>query len=259
MIPERLAPPIALQVRHLSKTFGGLKAVRDVSFGVAHGARRAIIGPNGAGKTTLFNLVAGDLPATSGTVHLFDRDVTRMSVRRRVRLGLRRTYQTPALLGDLTAQENLYLAVLGGYRPKRHFDVFRRASADHSATEKVLAMAETVGLADHLAALASELAHGQRRQLEIGMAVINSPRLLLLDEPASGLSTVERQAMLDVLRSLGSDMTIVLIEHDMEIALGFGDVVTVLHEGQLLAEGHPEEIRDDEEVQRVYLGASFRA
>ena len=259
MIPERLAPPIALQVRHLSKTFGGLKAVRDVSFGVAHGERRAIIGPNGAGKTTLFNLVAGDLPATSGTVHLFERDVTRMSVRHRVRLGLRRTYQTPALLGDLTARENLYLAVLGGYTPKHHFAVFRPARADHSATEKVLAMAETVGLADHLAALASELSHGQRRQLEIGMAVINSPRLLLLDEPASGLSTVERQAMLAVLRSLGSDMTIVLIEHDMEIALGFGDVVTVLHEGQLLAEGHPEEIRDDEEVQRVYLGASFRA
>ena len=259
MNPEQLVPPIALQVRHLSKTFGGLKAVRDVTFGVAHGERRAIIGPNGAGKTTLFNLVAGDLSITSGTVHLFSRDVTRLSVRHRVRLGLRRTYQTPALLGDLTAAENLYLALLGGYAPRRHFDVFRRASADRAAAERVTTMAETIGLADHLQVLASELSHGQRRQLEIGLAVIDAPRLLLLDEPASGLATVERQAMLEVLRSLGSDMTIVLIEHDMEIALSFGDVVTVLHEGQVLTEGHPDAIRDDQEVQRVYLGASLRA
>jgi branched-chain amino acid transport system ATP-binding protein len=224
-----------------------------------HGERRSIIGPNGAGKTTLFNLVAGDLPVTSGNVTLLDRDVTRMSVRHRVRLGLRRTYQTPAVLDGLSAGENLYLAHLGGYAPRRHFAMLSRARTDRAAFARVQEIAETIGLAGQLGTHASELSHGQRRQLEIGLAIINPPRVLLLDEPASGLSTAERQEMLQVLRELDAAMTIVLIEHDMEIALGFGDVVTVLHEGQVLTEGPPDEIRDDVEVQRVYLGAPLDA
>jgi branched-chain amino acid transport system ATP-binding protein len=254
---ERPLPPLALQVRHLSKTFGGLKAVRDVSFDVAHGERRSIIGPNGAGKTTLFNLVAGDMPATSGSVSLFEHDVTRMSVRHRVRLGLRRTYQTPAVLDGLSVRDNLYLALLGGYAPRRHFQMLTRAGADRAAGVRVLEMADAIGLARSLGTVAAELSHGQKRQLEIGMAAIDRPRLLLLDEPASGLSNAERQEMLKVLRSLGSEMTIVLIEHDMEIALGFGDKVTVLYEGQVLTEGAPDAVRDDAEVQRVYLGDSL--
>ena len=242
----------ALTLDGVSVRFGGLEALRDIRMNVAQGERRSIIGPNGAGKSTLFNVVAGEVTPTKGAVRIDDCDVTRMPVHRRVALGLRRTYQTSALFDPLTVRENLYLGVLGP-SGGRHFD-FYRPDSDPGILARVEVAARAVRLDDRLSARAGDLSHGERRQLEIGLALAFEPRLIMLDEPAAGLSAEERGVLTELLLGLDREITIMLIEHDMNVALTVGEKVTVLHDGAMIAEGNPAEISADPLVQRVYLG-----
>jgi branched-chain amino acid transport system ATP-binding protein len=238
-----------IRVRELSRRFGGVTAVDGVSMDVAHGERRAIIGPNGAGKTTLFKLVAGQERPTGGAIQMFGRDVTAMSVRARAQLGLGRTFQTASVFDGGTVAENLQLALLG--RDRRHHSLWpiaKRRSLDPEG------LAAEVGLSDRLSVVTQDLSHGERRQLELGMALAGDPLVLMLDEPAAGLAFHERRRLLELLQGLRSDRTLLLIEHDMEVAFGIATHVTMLHEGRIVAAGTPEEVQDDPTVHRLYLG-----
>jgi branched-chain amino acid transport system ATP-binding protein len=239
-------------VRGLGRRFGGVHAVRGVDLEVDAGERRAILGPNGAGKSTLFNLIAGDIAPTDGTVELFGRDVTAMAVRRRVRLGLGRTYQTSRVLAGLSVEDNLYLAVLGTQRG--HLRPLHSA-ADKARRERARAVAAQVGLEGRLDEPAGSLSHGEQRQLEVALALAPSPRLLMLDEPAAGLSRAERVGLTRMLLALDPGVTLIIIEHDMDVALTVAERVTLLHQGALLLEGTPAEIRASRLVHDLYLGS----
>ncbi len=245
----------ALTLRSVTKRFGGLTAVGDVNLTVAHGEKWALIGPNGAGKTTLFNVIAGDLPVSSGRIELYDTDVTKMPVHKRVKLGLRRTYQTSALFNSLTIAQNLYLGTLG---PERgHLAMASRFDHDSARMQRVVELAASIGLESRLQTYAADLSHGERRQLEFGLAIASEPRFVMLDEPAAGLSPEERKIILEMLRKIDDKITLLLIEHDMDIALKAAQQVAVMHEGQIIAIGPSDEITNNELVQRVYLGAAF--
>jgi branched-chain amino acid transport system ATP-binding protein len=210
-----------------------------------------VLGPNGAGKSTLFNLIAGADSATSGSIELFGADATRLGARQRTRAGLSRTFQTSRLLTGLTVEDNLYLAAVGvdGGR-------FRllRSGRDRTARERARSTADSVGMTDRLDTLAGDLSHGEQRQLEIGLALVAEPRMLLLDEPAAGLSRSERQLLTALLLSLDRDVTLLLIEHDMDVALTVAERVTMMHDGVVIVEGTPAEIRADQRVHDLYLG-----
>ncbi|MGD9945428.1 MAG: ABC transporter ATP-binding protein [Burkholderiaceae bacterium] len=245
----------ALQVSKVTRSFGALRAVSDVSLQIAPGERRAILGTNGAGKTTLFNLIAGDLPPTSGTIRLLDRDVSTLPAFQRARLGISRTYQASRVLRGLPVRDNLFLAVRG-VQPHR-FSLSRpRANDKHR--QRAEQLAEQVGLTARFDTAAGELSHGEQRQLEIGMALAGEPRVMLLDEPAAGLSPTERPALTQLLRRLPAQMTIVLIEHDMDVALSVADRVSVMNEGALIFEGSPGETSASPLVQSLYLGTLGR-
>ena len=237
----------ALVLEGVTRTFGALRAIEDITFSVAVGERRAVIGANGAGKTTLFNVVTGDFPATRGRVWFFGEDVTALPPHERIRMGLRRTYQSSLLFRDLTVRDNLFLAVRGVSRNR--FSVRRMPRSE--ATEALL---DRVRLTDVATQLVSSLSHGQQRQLEIGMALAGAPRLILFDEPAAGLSPGERAQLVALLRDLPAHVGFVLIEHDLDIALRVVDRVTVLHNARVLKHGSPAEIENDAEVQAIYMG-----
>jgi branched-chain amino acid transport system ATP-binding protein len=220
----------------------------------AHGERRAILGPNGAGKTTLFNMIAGDIPPTAGTIEIHGHDVTRAPQHGRVKLGLGRTYQHPNLFDGLTAADTVQLAVMGP--ESGHFSVRRRADVRERRDAAVAALLDRVNLTGRANALVAELSHGERRQLEVAIALGARPRVLLLDEPAAGLSAGERQMLTELLLGLDPDVTVVLIEHDMDVALRVAERVTMMHDGEVVLEGTPDEIRASQTVQRIYLGTA---
>jgi branched-chain amino acid transport system ATP-binding protein len=228
--------------------------VDRVDLDVAEGERRAILGPNGAGKTTLFNVIAGDIPPTSGTIEVMGKDVTRLPARARPALGLARTYQKSRLFLGLSVEDNLYLALVGNdggrLRP------FRRP-ADRAIRDRARAAAERVSLAHRLQDRVGDLSHGEQRQLEVGMASAVEPRLMMLDEPASGLSRGERERLTELLLGLPADVTLILIEHDMDVALTVAGYVTMMHDGRKVVEGTPAEIRANEMVHEIYLGSRF--
>jgi branched-chain amino acid transport system ATP-binding protein len=248
------AEPI-LRLRGVGRRFGGVHAVRDVDMDVRPGERRAILGPNGAGKTTLFNLISGEFPPTSGTVELFGQDVTGTPARKRARMGLSRTFQTSRLFLGLSVQDNLYLAVLGV--AEGHLRLVP-AKADEEMREKARMMAEAVGLSEKLDVTVADLSHGEQRQLEVGMARASDPKLMMLDEPAAGLSRAERVKLTELLLALDPSITLILIEHDMDVALRVAQWVTMMHDGAVIVEGTPDEIRANELVHDLYLGSSHR-
>jgi branched-chain amino acid transport system ATP-binding protein len=244
----------ALQLAAVSKAFGGVQAVNHVDLTIRTGERRALIGPNGAGKTTLFNLVAGELPVDCGTIHMFGQDVTRQTIQQRAKLGLGRTYQISQLFWALSVIENLFLA---GFRARaKRINLLRRWDQHTHERDWAYQIAEQVSLTDKLEVPIAELSHGEQRQLEIGMALAARPRLIMLDEPAAGLSPAERVSVANLIRGLDHDMTIILIEHDMEVLMSLAETVTVLHQGRVIASGQPDEIRANEHVQAVYLGVA---
>jgi len=244
---------LALQLAGVTRRFSGLTAVSEVSLRVAPGARHGIIGPNGAGKTTLFNVISGELPVTSGSITLFDRDITRLSPFRRVSLGLGRTYQITRTFTHLTVRENLTLAVHGLRRSK--FSMLRPWTSYGERAAEVEELAGRIGLADKLNTLASQLSHGEVRQLEVSLALALKPRLLLLDEPGAGLSPGERVGIRQLLQRLPPDLTLVMIEHDMDLVRDVVNRTTVLHFGEVVAEGSSDEIQRDATVRAIYLGS----
>jgi len=243
-----------LEVQGVSKRFGSLIAVRDVSLSVAEGELRAVIGPNGAGKTTFFNLISGFFPPSAGTILFEGNDVTRMPAHRRVALGMARTFQITEIFPELSVFENVRIAteVAAGYRLRPWLSRAEEAEL-HRRVDAMLALTGLQAKADRLV---GELAHGDQRVTEIAMALSVTPRLLLLDEPTAGLGDQETYEVTQLIRRLHRDraLTIVLIEHDMRVVFHLADRISVLDQGVLLAEGSPQEIAADRAVQSAYLG-----
>jgi len=242
----------AIEADNVAKRFGGLAAVNGVSLAVAAGERRVLIGPNGAGKTTLFHCITGTLRPTSGRVALFGRDVTHDPEHRRTALGMGRTFQITNVFPELTLLENLALAIVGTDR--RKWVMHRPVEAFGEVRLQALAGLEAVGLAGRADWLVKLVSYGERRQLELALALNTHPKVLFLDEPCAGLSPSERQRISRMIAALPRDITLVMIEHDMDVALGLADRVTVLHQGQVILEGTPDEVRANPEVREVYFG-----
>jgi branched-chain amino acid transport system ATP-binding protein len=228
--------------------------VRDVDLDVTPGERRAVLGPNGAGKTTLFNCIAGDFPPTTGTIEILGQNVTYLPARMRPALGLARTYQKTRLFPGLDVENNLYLAIVGRdggrLRPLR-------GGRDRNVRQRARDAAERVWLGHKLDVKVGDLSHGEQRQLEVGMASAVEPRIMMLDEPASGLSRGEREKLTELLLGLPPNVTLILIEHDMDVALTVAEYVTVMHDGHKVVEGTPTEIRASQLVHDIYLGSGF--
>ena len=242
-----------LQLHHVSRAFGSLRAVDEVSMSIVEGSRHAIIGPNGAGKSTLFNLIGGALRATGGRIRYDNRDITKLPEWRRARLGITRTFQHSSLLLHCTVEQNVMIAVqrLAG----KSWSMVPLLPAQRRRLVEQCAEAYTaVGLGGRGATQAGALSHGERRQLEVAMALASRPRLLLLDEPAAGMSPAETARLTEVLRGLPASVTVVLIEHDLDVVFGLADTVTVLHLGRHLLTGTPAQVRASVEVQEAYLG-----
>jgi branched-chain amino acid transport system ATP-binding protein len=248
----RLLSGDALSLSGVTRAFGALRAVDDVSLTVTAGQKYAILGSNGAGKTTLFNAITGDFPPTAGSIHFFGEDITTLAPHERIRKGLRRTYQSSLLFRELTVRDNLFLAVRGVASGRFSFLRARASHASTVATDDLLDRARLTHVADERVA---NLAHGQQRQLEIGMALAGAPRLILFDEPAAGLSPAERRELVALLTALPKHMSFVLIEHDLDIALRVVERVTVMHNGRVLRTGSPDEIENDAQVQAIYMGS----
>ena len=242
----------AIQVDSLAKVFGGLAAVNGVSLEVPQGQRRVLIGPNGAGKTTLFHCVTGTLPPTRGRVSLFGRDVTREPEHRRTQLGMGRTFQITNVFAELTLLENLALALVGTDR--RKWVIHRGLDAFPDVRRQAEEGLEAVGLSGRGALHVKLVSYGERRQLELALALATRPKVLFLDEPCAGLSPSERQRIARMIAGLPREITVVMIEHDMDVALGLADRVTVLHQGEVILEGSAAEVRSNAQVRDVYFG-----
>jgi branched-chain amino acid transport system ATP-binding protein len=254
-VTEGAADPPAeaiLELKGLSKSFGGLRAVRDVDLKILPRDRKAIIGPNGAGKTTLFNVITGILAASSGQVLLFGRDVTRWRSHQRAALGMARTFQVTSLFPKLTVLDNVLLAVNGLRKTK--FVIWRPLSSYRDVYEKAQKLLEQASFQDRKDVEVRNLSHGEQRQLEIVLGLASDPKILLLDEPAAGLSSGESAEMARFLTRLDRNLAILLIEHDMDVVFGVADHICVLHFGEVVETGGPEEIRRSAKVQEIYLG-----
>jgi branched-chain amino acid transport system ATP-binding protein len=243
------AAPAMIEIRDLRRAFGGVVALDGVSLTLAEGERRAVIGPNGAGKTTLINILAGEIAPTGGAVRLAGQDVTRLRSWQRARLGLAHVYQRTELFAPLSARENVALAVSARHGPYR---VFR--APPRSEYAEADAMLERVGLAGREVVAVRALSHGERRQLELAVALAQRPRVLLLDEPTAGMSPVETARITELVAGLDRALTILIVEHDMDVVFRLADRVSVLHEGRVIADGTPAEVRADVRVHDVYLG-----
>lgn len=243
---------LLLEVRHLKKSFGNLTVLLDINLEVREGEMKSIIGPNGAGKTTLFNVLTGRIPLDSGQIVFRGQDVTGAKPHVLSRMGMARSFQINNFFPNLSTLENVGLAVQS--RLKRGTSSLRSFAKGDGVGEKAGEFLERVGLQDHRDELAMNLSYGDQRKLEIGLALGTEPSLLLLDEPTSGMSRYESRSMIDLIEKLSERVTIILIEHDIELVMKVSQSILVIHYGQKIAEGTPEEIERNEEVQRVYLG-----
>src|SRR5262249_11955738 len=249
---DRLPMQPVLELKGLSKSFGGLRAVRSVDLAIMPGDRKAVIGPNGAGKTTLFNLITGILMATSGAVLLSGRDVTRWSSHHRAALGMARTFQVTSLFPRLTVLDNVLLAIEGLRRTK--FVMWRPLSSYRDVQEKAHQLLADAGFLDRRDAGGGDPSPGEQRQLEIVVGLAGDPKILLLDEPAAGLSSGESAEMAKFLGRLDRSLAILLIEHDMDVVFDVADHISVLHFGEVVEKGAAEHIRASQKVQEIYLG-----
>ena len=238
-----------IEIRELRRAFGGVVALDGITLTLGEGERRAVIGPNGAGKTTLINLLAGEIAPTAGTIRLGSRDITRLRSWERARLGLAHVYQRTELFAPLSARDNVALAVAARKGPYRVFGAPPRSeySEAHAALERV-------GLSGREGVPARALSHGERRQLELAVALAQQPRVLLLDEPTAGMSPLETARITELIARLDRTLTILIVEHDMDVVFRLADRVTVLHEGRVIADGTAAEVRGDVRVHDVYLG-----
>ena len=244
---------VLLRTEQVTRSFGSLMAVNRVTMTVRRGELRSIIGPNGAGKTTFFRLVSGEMAPSSGRVWFNGADITGLPQHRVSRLGIAKSYQITNIFPHLTVLENVRVAVQGY---ARSFNFWTRADGLAACRTRALEILDWVGLAKKAGHLATHLSHGEKRHLEIGIALASDPALLLLDEPTAGMSPEETDETMLLIRELAKGRTVVLVEHKMKLVMRISDRITVLHQGQVLAEGAPEEIRNNEVVQRTYLGAA---
>lgn len=242
-----------LRTEKISKHFGGIRAVDQVDFTLRQGQLKSIIGPNGAGKTTLFNLIAGVYRATNGKAFFKDKEITKLSLHETSQLGITKTYQITHIFPNLTVFENVRISAQSRYTA---FNFWRTTHSFSTLNERALDILEQVELLDKRNLLASTLSHGERRYLEMGIALATEPEVLLLDEPTAGMSCAETNLCAKLIKKLNKELnlSIVLVEHDMSVVMGISDEILVLNEGHTLAEGTPLEVSDNEEVQRVYLG-----
>jgi branched-chain amino acid transport system ATP-binding protein len=247
-----MSAPLALETRGLSKSFGALVVARDIDFRLPVGARHALIGPNGAGKTTFINLVTGRLAPSAGQILLAGIDVTALSPEKRVKRGIGRTFQITALFPGLSVLENVLLAV--SERHDAAGDMLRFAGSRRDLVVEAEALLERLGLIDHAARAVRELPYGQQRLVEIAVALGLDPKVLLLDEPAAGVPSSETGLILDIVESLGRDIAVLIIEHDMDLVFRLAERITVMVQGAVLVEGTPQEIAADPRVRAVYLG-----
>ena len=245
----------ALSLRGVSRNFGGIRAVADISFDVSHGKRLTIIGTNGAGKSTLFNLITGVYPLSSGSISVFGEDVSKQPAYSRAKLGIARTFQTSKLFQGLTVRENLYTSLRQALGEKKISWLANPSQSEqlHAESTSIL---ERVDLLKKSDVLVSDISHGESRQLEVAMALAMRPKVLMLDEPAAGISPTERGRLVDLLKSLDKEMTLVLIEHDMAVALAVADEVIVMHDGTMFMQGSPDEVRNSSAVRDLYLGSN---
>lgn len=241
-----------LEAQNLYKSFGAVRVTNNISLKIAKGERRAIIGPNGAGKTTLFNLLSGELPADSGQVVLDDQDISHLQPDARARRGLGRSFQKNNLFEGLSVRQSLCLTAITALGKNHIF--WRDLTSDEDVVERIETTANMIKLENVLDTDADNLSYGQRRQLEVGIALASRPKVLLLDEPTSGMSPEETGGMLALLKDLPGDVTMLIIEHDMDLVFHLADQVSVLNYGQVIFEGDPEETRKSDEVQRIYIG-----
>jgi branched-chain amino acid transport system ATP-binding protein len=241
-----------LEVTDLCKSFGGLQVTRSVNLKVEPGERHLLLGPNGAGKTTLFNLIAGDFAPTSGKIVLHGKDVTKMTTANRAQQGLARTFQILTLFGKDNLLHNIKLALLGrsNLRWKQWGSLAKSKNLDDQAYEVL----ELVGLLDKAEFPLEQTSYGEKRRLEIAMALAQKPEILLLDEPLAGLSSEERETITQLLKSIDPNITIIMIEHDMEVALAFADRITLLHYGEVITSGTRREVVEDPRTKEIYLG-----
>jgi branched-chain amino acid transport system ATP-binding protein len=250
---EKKGSDPCLVLKDLSIDFGGLRAVDGVNLTIEQGERRVLMGPNGAGKTTLFNLISGIYPPSRGRIFYFGKEISRYPIYRRAALGMARTYQVTNLFRCLTVAENILMACQALDRTK--FVMFRTLSSCHCHMDRCNDVLQEFDLAEKRNELVKNLSHGDQRRIEVAMALTGNPRLLLLDEPAAGLSSSETQDLTVLLKKIDPAITIVLIEHDLDVAFEFAERITVLYQGQFLTEGTKEEIRNNATVQEIYLGA----
>ncbi len=244
---------IMLKTEGLTKHFGGLAAVENVDFSIAEGAIHSVIGPNGAGKTTFFNMLAGNMAPTRGSIHFQGRDITSLKEHQIPHLGIARSFQKTNIFPELSVYDNAWG---GAYavRTRHPFHMLKPIVSTDEVAEAAREALEAVGLQDQAEAPAQSLSHGGQRQLEVAIALAARPSLLMMDEPCSGLSAAEAGAMIALLRQLGGRYTILLIEHNMPVVMTISDRITVLHFGEIIAEGKPEEVRKNEAVKHAYLG-----
>jgi branched-chain amino acid transport system ATP-binding protein len=241
-----------LELRGVGKSFGALEVLSGIDLDIEEGKITSVIGPNGAGKTTLFNVVSGRFPASAGTILYKKRDITRMRPHEITLAGLARSFQITNIYQKLTVGENVSLAVQT--RNKRRMSLFTRFQEMGDVQERTMGILDRIGLRKRFGVPAGQLSHGDQRHLEIGMTLATGPELLLLDEPTSGMSPAEAAQTMDLIEDLSRDFTIVLIEHNMDIVMNISDRIVVLNFGRKIAEGSPEEVADNPEVRRVYLG-----
>jgi branched-chain amino acid transport system ATP-binding protein len=242
----------SLAAERVSRHFGGLAAVNDVSLALHQGELHAVVGPNGAGKSTLINLLSGDLPLSSGHIRYHGEDISGLSMDRRSRLGIGRSYQKTNIFPSFTAFENCRLAAQS--RTPRALRVFSEALRDPASSSAARRALERTLLDDRADAVAAELSHGEQRQLEIAMVLATAPQVLLLDEPLAGMGAQESARMVELLRALAADHAIMLVEHDMDAVFSVAHRITVMANGQVLESGTPEQIRASAAVRQVYLG-----
>lgn len=243
----------ALSAQGVSKNFGGVQALSNITLDVPEGERRVIIGPNGAGKTTFFNMLTGTFPVSGGRITLFGQDITQLPANERANLGLARTFQITNLFSRLSVTENLVLALQAG--TPGAYSLFRRMKADKALFQRAEELLNHWQLSDIASSPAREISYGQQRQVDLMLAMSRNPKVLLLDEPMAGLSAAEVIRVAGMIHALPREMTILMIEHDMDVAFDLADRINVFHQGEMIAEGSAQEIRADPQVNEIYLGA----
>jgi len=242
----------ALRVKDLCKDFGGVQAVRNVCLSVAVGEHLAIIGPNGAGKTTFFNVISGQLAASAGQVYLFGKDITHLAVYQRAHLGMARSFQHTSVFPTLTVFENILLALQATQRHRSN--MFHSATAYEYLNAKASELLSSMDIWKNKDDKVNSISYGEQRKLEIAMSLSSEPKLLLMDEPSTGLTTTESAEIVKLIRNLSTDIAVILVAHDMDLVFGVAERIVVLHYGEIIAEGTPEEISANSKVKEIYMG-----